>query len=117
MGMLGKLFKLPIDGYVELTKRLCKITRKGKPELGMALLEDYYVRNKLPIDSRYNEWMAHFRALRLLINHKAGFRINPETNADYLFIKNCIDRDAEFPRIRVIQRMNYLNEFEELILT
>ena len=86
-----------METYENLCKKLQRQTQKGQPELGMAMLQDFYLRNDLEPDCRYNEWMAHYKLIRLDINQKKGLMFNPTTDRNFLEAKEYFETPHVIP--------------------
>lgn len=86
-----------MDAYDILCKNLQRQTRKGQPELGMAMLQDFYLRNGLEPDCRYREWMAHYKLIRLAINQKKGLMFDPMTDRNFLEAKEYFESPHDIP--------------------
>ena len=86
-----------METYENLCKKLQRQTQKGQPELGMAMLQDFYWRNGLEPDCRYNEWMAHYKLIRLDINQKKGLIFDPLTDRNFLEAKEYFESPHEIP--------------------
>lgn len=86
-----------METYEILCKKLQRQTQKGQPELGMAMLQDYYLRNGLEPDCRYNEWMAHYKLIRLDINQKKGLIFDPMTDRNFLEAKEYFESPHQIP--------------------
>ena len=86
-----------METYEDLCEKLQRQTQKGQPELGMAMLQDFYLRNGLEPDCRYNEWMAHYKLIRLDINQKKGLMFDPLTDRNFLEAKEYFESPHEIP--------------------
>ena len=86
-----------METYENLCKKLQRQTQKGQPEMGMAMLHDFYLRNGLEPDCRYNEWMAHYKLIRLDINQKKGLMFDPQTDRNFLEAKEYFESPHEIP--------------------
>lgn len=86
-----------METYENLCKKLQRQTQKGQPELGMAMLQDFYLRNGLEHDCRYYEWMAHYKLIRLDINQKKGFMFDPLTDRNFLEAKEYFESPHDIP--------------------
>ena len=87
-----------METYENLCKKLQRQTQKGQPELGMAMLQDFYLRNGLEPDCRYHEWMAHYKLIRLDINQKKGLMFDPLTDRNFLEAKEYFESPHEIPK-------------------
>ena len=86
-----------METYENLCTKLQRQTQKGQPELGMAMLQDFYLRNGLEPDCRYHEWMAHYKLIRLDINQKKGLIFDPQTDRNFLEAKRYFESPHEIP--------------------
>lgn len=86
-----------METYENLCMKLQRQTQKGQPELGMAMLQDFYLRNGLKPDCQYNEWMAHYKLIRLDINQKKGLIFDPLTDHNFLEAKEYFESPHEIP--------------------
>lgn len=115
-----------METYEDLCEKLQRQTQKGQPELGMAMLQDFYLRNGLKPDCRYNEWMAHYKLIRLDINQKKGLMFDPLTDRNFLEAKEYFESPHEIPEgweddqeevmedLRRIESINKQLHFEQL---
>ena len=86
-----------METYENLCTKLQRQTQKGQPELGMAMLQDFYLRNGLEPDCRYHEWMAHYKLIRLDINQKKGLIFDPLTDRNFLEARRYFESPHEIP--------------------
>lgn len=106
-----------METYEDLCEKLQRQSQKGQPELGMAMLQDFYLRNCLEPDCRYNEWMAHYKLIRLDINQKKGLMFDPKTDRNFLEAKEYFESPHEIPEGWEDDQEEILEDLKRIELT